>query len=570
MNLKRAVVMAVVAVAMAALAVPIVGLRARAAGGVSAVPSSAKATAVASSTVQTERQRAGSGQQVLMPSEPSSVSGEVSADVKSTLGLQSAPKGRDISRKIAEAIKSRRVGGGSGGVAPQQGEPQILNPASALSAALITTVGGRDNQFSEVSLLADWDGREDGVADRASKLDDFSFVEPDIDFVLTRAAISEHTFANGFTENVYYYGDSVGNVWIGVDTTLDGQIDVVHQINLPTQLNAFGTVLSDDQIAITGLAVSPVADLTSYANVNGAYAPYAGLTGEILYVTYHDTGSGLRLAANNTIVRSGLLAFPIADVVSAAMAVPGIITDTGFPVQVGGAFGVAFSVFGNVAGCAVDDDGNVYFHQVDLIQFTGANIVKVTDTGADQDRSLAVSGIITLTTLNPAGGVYGATSGPVTQVNRFTNYSGTSTTFGNAVALATGAGNVLYAALSRSLVATDDAATQSTEGLFSNPSALGATPSMIISFADCAGAFDLCTGPAPGLPGNLPIANGFADVAQAGLALAAGVNNFRVFVLGNGPDIRPPAGGTAVVPGTPSNLLRWICRLTFSHTPVLQ
>ena len=45
-------------------------------------------------------------------------------------------------------------------------------------------------------------------------------------------------------------------------------------------------------------------------------------------------------------------------------------------------------------------------------------------------------------------------------------------------------------------------------------------------------------------------------MAQAGLARVAGVNNFRVFVLGNGPDIRPPTGGTAVVPGTPSTLLK--------------
>ena len=50
---------------------------------------------------------------------------------------------------------------------------------------------------------------------------------------------------------------------------------------------------------------------------------------------------------------------------------------------------------------------------------------------------------------------------------------------------------MLYAALSRSSVATDDAATQATEGLFANPSALGATPSMIISFADCAGGIRL-------------------------------------------------------------------------------
>jgi hypothetical protein len=90
-----------------------------------------------------------------------------------------------------------------------------MNATSALSAALITTMGGRDTQFSEVALIADWDGREDCVADHGAKVDDFSFIELDIDQSLTRAAISEHTFANGFTENVFYYGDSVGNVWVG-------------------------------------------------------------------------------------------------------------------------------------------------------------------------------------------------------------------------------------------------------------------------------------------------------------------------------------------------------------------
>jgi hypothetical protein len=421
-----------------------------------------------------------------------------------------------------------------------------------LSAALATTIGGRDTQFSEVVLTADWDGREDCTADREAKVDDFSGLEIDIDQTLTRVAISEHTVANGFNENIYYYGDSLGNVWVGADTNLDGAVDNVVQINLPTVLNAFGSLSSDDQITITGLAVNPVADLTSFPNVNGAYGLFAGQTGEVLYVTFHDTESGLRLAANNILVRSGLLAFPIADLVSPA---PGgaILSSAGFPVTIGGAFGVAFSVFSNVAGCAVDDDGSVYFQQVDLIQFTGANVVKVrsVDSPVWQDRSLAVSGIITLTTLNPAGGVYGTTSGPVIQVNRFTNYSGTSTTFGNIVALATGGCNTLYAALARSAGSGDPI----TEGLFPAPAALSATgtPSMVISFADCAGAFDVCSGLASlgqgifNVGGQIPAANGFADVAAAGVPLSAGVNNFRVFVLGNGPDIRPPAGQTSAI-----------------------
>jgi hypothetical protein len=485
--------------------------------------------------------------------------------VREKLGLRKVQKGADLDARISKAIRKRSMPvGSSGEIAPQAGEPLILNSTSALSGALMTNIGGRDNQFSEVTLLADWDGREDCVADRAAKVDDFSPTEPDIDFALTRTAISEHTIANGFNENIFYYGDSVGNVWVGADTDGNGSADNIFQINIPTQLNAFGTVLSDDQITITGLAVNPVADLTSFPNVNGAYTPFVGQIGEILYVTYHDSEGGLRLAINNTPVRSGLLAFPIADLISGAPAAPGTIAPAGFPVTVGAAFGVAFSIFANVAGCAVDDDGSIYFHQVDLVQLSGANIVKVTDTGANQDRSAATNGFLTLTTLNPTNRSYGVASGPVTQVNTFTNYSGTSTTFGNAVALATGPCNTLFAAISRSAVATDDAATRLTEGLFPAPSALGAAPSMVISFADCAGAFDTCSSPAAGVPGTLPVANGLADVAQPGLVDTPGVNNFRLFVLGNGPDLRPPTGGTAVVPGTPASLLKIDMQIDFS------
>jgi len=556
---KRAIMMAVLLLAIAALAVPILGLRARAAGKSTApAVAAAERAAVPSASVATQQEA--SGQRAIAPTVQAEPLGPVANSAREAFGF-GRPKA-DMSARIAEAIKKRKVGGA--GITPQSGEPTILNARSALSASLMTNIGGRDNQFSEVTLLADWDGREDCVADRSAKVDDFSPTEPDIDFTLTRTAISEHTIANGFLENIFYYGDSVGNVWIGADTDGNGSADVITQINLPTQLNAFGTINSDDQVTITGLAVNPVADLTSFPNVNGAYTPFLNQVGEILYVTYTDSESGLRLAVNNTPVRSGLLAFPIADLISGAPAAPGTIAPAGFPVTVGAAFGVAFSVFSNVAGCAVDDDGSIYFQQVDLVQFTGANIVKVTDTGANQDRSAATSGFITITTLNPTNGTYGTASGPAAQVNLFTNYSGTATTFGNVVALAAGGCNVLYAAVSRSAVATDDAATQVTEGLFANPSALGATPSMIISFADCSGAFDTCSAPAVGVAGTLPVANGFADVAQAGLTLVPGVNNFRVFVIGNGPDIRPPTGGTAVVPGTPSTLLKIDMQIDYS------
>jgi hypothetical protein len=269
---------------------------------------------------------------------------------------------------------------------------------------------------------------------------------------------------------------------------------------------------------------------------------------------FWDTVSGFRLTGSGTSIRSGLLAFPVADTVSPAAAPPGVQWFAGYPVAVGGSFGVAFSVFSNLAGVAVDDDGSIYFQQVDLLQFTGANIVKLTDSGSNQDRSAATSGFLITTTLNPLNGQYGTASGPAAQVNKFTNYSGTSTTFGNIAALPAGPGNVLYAAVARSFMATDDAATQATEGLFANPPSLGATPSMVISFADCLGGVDACSGGVG--TGVLPVADGIADVAAPGLTLSAGVNNFRVFVLGDGPDLRLTVGVPSPVLGNVDTVQR--------------
>lgn len=436
------------------------------------------------------------------------------------------------------------------------GLPNNMNTQSPLSTAVMTTVGGRGTQFSEVSLVGDWDGREDRVADHAQKVADLSAAEPEIDATLTRTAVSAHTFANGFNENVYYYGDSVGNVIVGADTNPSvifagpPAVDATTLLHLPTLMNAFGSLNSDDQIVITGLCVNPVADLTSFPNVNGSFAPFAGQIGEILYVTFMDTGGGFRLSGSNEIVRSGLMAFPIADVVSPAAAPPGVHSAAGFPVTVGGGFGVAFSVFHNVAGCAVDDDGSVYFQQVDLTQFTGANIVKLTDIGTNQDRSAATNGFTTITTLNPFGGNYGSASGPASQVNRFTNFSGTSLTFGNITALAAGPGNTLYAAVAASSDGTAGS------GLFANPAALGATPSMIISFTDAFGHFTA--------PPNVEVPDGFADVAVAATPLQAGINNFRAFALGTGPDRRTAPGTASPVFGTTANTQKVDFQVDFS------
>ena len=330
-----------------------------------------------------------------------------------------------------------------------------------------TAIGGSANSLDEIALLGDLDGREDLVADHALQVANVTSTRVPGQ-TLTRFAISEHTIANGFAENISYYGDSLGNVTVGVaDTTNNGAINNSVVINLPTVLNAFGSLNSDDQIVVTGLAVSPVADLTSFSNVNGSFASFSGLVGEILYVTFTDTSGGFRTTSTGAIIRSGVLAFPVADIVSAAAAPPGILSQTGFPVQVGGAFGVAFSTFSNMTGVAVDDDGSVYFQQTDLINLTGANIVKIAPVGSNNTRSLATSGFLFLTTLNPTNGQYGTASGPAGQVNRFTNYSGTSKFFGNIAAIATGPSNVLYAAVARSLNPPDPRIVKASEGPYS-------------------------------------------------------------------------------------------------------
>jgi hypothetical protein len=496
--------------------------------------------------------------------EQSDQAGVVNQDVLERLGIQ-RPQEDDLTALSVNIAQRVEAGGQLGNVDSGQqpevgGLPTNLNRQAAQSSTVMTLLNSSgSSNYRDMMLMADADGREDLVADHAAKLSDLTTVIFPSGWMLTRTAMSEHTLANGFTESVYYFGDSLGNVYVGVDTANTsgpGEITTYTVLNLPTILNAFGSLNSDDQIVITGLAVNPVADLTSFYNVNGSFTFFDGKIGEILYVAFWDTGGGLRLTSNNKLIQSGILAFPIADDVSPAYAPPGIQSQIGFPVTVGGSFGVAFSVYANLAGIAVDDDGSIYFQQVDLVNFSGANIVKITSTdqpgaGGFQDRSLATNGFATLTSLTPANGYYGAPSGPAKQVSRVTNYSGTSLTFGNIVTLAAGPKNLLYAALARSFVSTDPLETQNTEGLFSNPAKLGATPSMIISFADTIGAFDVCTAPLPTETGSLPIADDFADVAQAGMSLQPGVNNFRAFVLGTGPDVRG-----SLVGATPANTLQ--------------
>jgi hypothetical protein len=497
----------------------------------------------------------------------------ISQEVLNQLGIQH-PAGADmtqLSQEAAQQVQAERLLPGP--AAPTSGGlPSNLDLRSALSAAVMTSLSG-DGYFNEVDLMGDFDGREDLTADHSSKVNDFGSMP--FGWSLTRTALSEHTIANGFNENIYYYGDSFGNVYVASRAITSSIPLTTTVLNLPTLLNAFGSLNSDDQVVITGLAVNPVSDLSAFPRVNGGFSYFNGKVGELLMVSFWDTGGGLRLTSNNQLIRSGVLAFPIADETSPVKAAPGIQSAAGFPITVGGSFGVVFSVFSNLAGIAVDDDGNAYFEQVDLINFSGGNIVKITSVdqpdsnkaNPNQDRSLATSGIGTLTTLNPSNGNYGTASGPSFQINRFSNYSGSSTTFGNITALAAGPNNVLYAAVARSYVPADPQEARATEGFFSNPDTLGPTPSMIISFADTSGGTDVCSAPPgaytiiqPGpitvtvpFTGSLPIGDGFADAIQNGLQSEPGVNNFRVFALGSGPDIR---SASSAIGATSANTLQ--------------
>jgi hypothetical protein len=554
MKMKRAVMMAVLVIALAALALPIASMRSRAAGTAGDVKASApKALAGVSNVTAREVETAASPEMTTQGDRQA-----ISKDFLAGLGLNQRAAGQ-------KAKKQRN----NGGLTSQSGTPLTLNAQSALSVALLTNIGGRDNQFSEVTIIADWDGREDCVADREQKVDDFSGIEVDIDQSLIRTGISEHTFANGYTENVYYYGDTLGNFWVGTDTNPglnvlpSGAIDTVTQINITTLVNtgASGGVTllnpiagdcTDDQVTVTGIAVNPVADLADFG--------LCDTIGEVVYVSVWDTEGCASNAAGQPF-RTRIFAFGFTDVVGGVASV--------------GAIQILRNPFSNVAGIAVDDDGNLYFQLVDTIQFTGAAIFKVTET----PRTVVgcpvnprVNRVIASIPSGLTGGIglnsaQGTTANPVLTSGgyRLTNYSGNSTTFGNIVSIASGGCNVLYAAVSASFIPGAVSFEQLTQGAFQAPAAFTAgLPSMVISFADCAGGFDSCTSPAPGILGTLPIADGLSDVAQAGLTRTPGVNNFRVFVLGNGPDIRPAVGGTSVVPGTPASVLKVDMQIDFA------
>jgi hypothetical protein len=463
--------------------------------------------------------------------------GHAERDAKNGRAANSAPARAVVSRSDRGGIRTEAAG-----------LPNVLNSQSPLSAAFLTALGGVNTQFDEISLIANWDGREDFTADRGHKVDDLSFVITTPQQFVTRTGISEHTVANGFNQNVYYEGDSLGNFYIatdnapGINSSSVPSVDTVQTVNIPELINTntsggvnllnsvdFGDC-SNPTVTITGIAVNPVADL-------GAFSPgLCGVAGEVVYVSVLDSAP-----CGPAQTRSRIIAFGFSDT-GTGLATTGAVYTTRTQLAIG--------------GLAVDDSGSLYFHLYDDVAHSGGAIFKMAELPRNSTCLTAgrINRVVTTTNFIS----YDLTTTSVTDtVNgmRLTNYSGTSPTFGNITALAAAPGNIIYAAVSRSLVASDDAATRATEGAFTNPAALGATPSMIISFADRTGDFDLCSTPDltnPALTGVIPNGDGFADVAQNGLTLNPGVNNFRVFALGNGPDIRPvsPATSPIVTPST--------------------
>ena len=390
-------------------------------------------------------------------------------------------------------------------------DPTSLSPSAPLSAGVGLTIGTPADS-DQLQVLGDWDGREDLVADHLRLLVD----DPTADRVLVRPGFSPYSIANGGMFNLWYAGTDDGFVLLGTQQP-NGDSNVVIPVPAATMLtNAINAIPGDavsSNVAVTGIAVSPVADM-------GYLAPMGcGVTGEIVYIAVRDRDGGSNDGTGQTI-HTRIFALGLAE--------------SGGNVVTTGLTQVLRHRFHNLGGIAVDDSGALYFQLVDLEGGSGGAIFRVKETPhsgcmASDYTSRAVppfllDGNLNLDTAELEGTGF-----------ELTNYSGASPTFGNVVALATSEANTLYAAVARSKNPADDAATQATEGPFENPAALGATPSMVISFADAAGQADTCTSPGGEQPGILPIGDGVADPTQAGAAITPGVNNFRAFVLGNGP-----------------------------------
>jgi len=257
-------------VAMLALALPLIGGRVRAAAnniGAAKLPVSRSSAATAAGPAvpveavsQPSQAQESAGREGRVPKERWEALG-----IPMSTATDKKAESLAIAKQVAAAVQKKSH---SHTEEPETAGPIDMSAGAALSTAVITNVGGRSSQFDSVTTLADWSGAEQFSANHSGKVDDFSGKPPTSPtgpngFQLTRTAISEHTIANGFAEDIFYYGDSFGNVYVSATTNLEQATPLPNffPINLPTALNAFGSLNSDDQVVITGLAVSPVVDL---------------------------------------------------------------------------------------------------------------------------------------------------------------------------------------------------------------------------------------------------------------------------------------------------------------------
>lgn len=455
--------------------------------------------------------------------------------------------------QTAAAIRSR-----IGRRVNSSGLPDTLNIRSALSAALITNLGGTTTPISEVDLLADWDGREDMTSDRAAMVADLTVPPPPSGFALTRAAISEHTFANGHNFNDYYYGDSLGTFTFGFDVAGDSAIDLTFPLNIPNLINTgtdggFTLVnptpadCSDPEVVITGIAVNPVADL-------GDISPaLCGTVGEAIYVSTLET-TGCALNGSGQPIRTRIFALAVFEIGGTLFVTPQVRQ-------------IVRTSAESLGGLTVDDDGSLYFALVDLsgvnpatgLGGNGGAIFKATELS---HTSCAGPARINRT-ISDIPGLDGSTNTTFTQstpisnaTTRLTNYSGSSAVFGNIASITAGPNNVIYAASAASNTGAGDP----TQGLFKAPAAFSnGLPSMVMTFVDVLGGFDSCTSPVIGFSGTLPVGNGIADPAGPGTAV-----RWRSFVLGSGPDIRTTATPLSFVTGTPTNTQKLSFQVDFT------
>src|ERR1700733_11639329 len=217
-KIRGKIYLAVVALAIMAIAMPVIGVKVRASGNAREAKPMVAATGLVGPAAPVTA--SGNPQAGLQGSAAGSQGEKKSAKVLEKMGItllkgknktaQSIAIGKAGAERIAKRGKKER---------PQSAEPVNMDANAAFSAAIITDEGGRSTEFDEVLTLADWNGQEQYSANHSGVVDNFDGKIPTSptgpnEFQLTRAAISEHTIANGFPEDIFYYGDSFGNVYV--------------------------------------------------------------------------------------------------------------------------------------------------------------------------------------------------------------------------------------------------------------------------------------------------------------------------------------------------------------------